>query len=282
MSAQLGAGVPKATADDKKLTQSTLATVFKLNDAATSAADAESSKARKRKSDTDADETQPAKRSRSVSQPAKLVQPAVNNLQDSIREGLILISVGLNPGIMTGKTGHAYAHPTNRYWPTLHGAGITPVLHKPRETHDLMDLYGLGHTNIVAHIASKDGSSLTAKDYADGSKILEEKIRECTPQAVMLVGKGIFEEWFRYKKGRKFKPKTDKFEYGLQDASIWVGREPKGWEGARTYVVTTTSGLSTSHNQEQRVAIWKPVGDWFAPKREQWVAEQVARETAQS
>ena len=140
-----------------------------------------------------------------------------------------------------------------------------------------MDKYGLGHTNIIAHIASKDGSSLTTQDYADGSRMLEEKIRQCKPEAVALVGKGIFEEWFRYKKGRKFKPKTDKFEYGWQDESLWIGHEESGWAGARTFVVTTTSGLSTSHNQEQRNEIWKPLGDWFTPKREQWIKEHAQK-----
>lgn len=51
---------------------------------------------------------------RSMSKKPRLQNPASsqivaaaaeNNLKDSVREGLILISIGLNPGIMTGKTG---------------------------------------------------------------------------------------------------------------------------------------------------------------------------------
>lgn len=199
---------------------------------------------------------------------------AENNLKDSVREGLILISIGLNPGIMTGKLGHAYSHPTNRYWPTLYDSGITPVPHKPADTHGLMDLYGMGHTNIIPTIASVGASDLTTQDYLNGAAVLDAKIREFKPQAVAIVGKGIWEEWVRYKKGRKFNVKKDGFEYGWQDSSLWIGRKDDGddaWQGARTFVVTTTSGASTAHTKEQRIAIWKPLGEWFAPKRDEWM-----------
>lgn len=46
---------------------------------------------------------QAAKKPRITKTPS--VQSAENNLKDSVRPGLILISIGLNPGIMTGKLG---------------------------------------------------------------------------------------------------------------------------------------------------------------------------------
>jgi len=174
--------------------------------------------------------------------------------------------------VLTSNTGHAYAHPSNRYWPTLHASGITPIQHKPSETHSLTEKYGLGHTNIIP-FATVGGNSLTPADYAAGAEALDLKIRRLRPQAVMIVGKGIWEEWFRYKKGRKMN-KKDNFQYGWQDPDLWIGREDGGWEGARSFVVTTTSGLSSSHTKEERVAIWKPMGDWFTPKREQWVKDR--------
>lgn len=224
------------------------------------------------------DSTTPKKPRLPTTSSAKAVTPE-NNLKDSLREGLILVSIGLNPGIMTGKLGHAYSHPTNRYWPTLHASGITPILHKPPETHTLMDLYGLGHTNIITTIASVDASSLKTQDYMTGAAALDTKIRHFKPQAVAIVGKGIWEEWFRYKRGRKFNAKKDGFEYGWQDPSLWIGRKEDGddaWEGAKTFVTTTTSGASTAHTKEQRVAIWKPLGDWFAPKRDGWMMHKKA------
>lgn len=212
--------------------------------------------------------TAPAKKPRASTSSA----PAVNNLKDSLEPNLILVSIGLNPGITTGLKGEAYSHPSNRYWPTLHASGITPVRHYPRDTHSLTSLYGLGHTNIVAHIASVGGKDLKPQDYMDGAADLDEKIRTYRPGAVALVGKGIFEEWFRFKTGRKMnKKEKDAWKYGWQDEQFWVGRKKGEYEGARTFVVTTTSGMSSTHTTEERVAIWKPLGDWFAPKREEWI-----------
>lgn len=136
-----------------------------------------------------------------------------------------------------------------------------------------MDLYGMGHTNIIPTKATVGGNDLTKDDYMSGANALDEKIRELRPQAVMIVGKGIWEEWFRYKRGRKM-TKKDGFEYGWQDEQLNIGREEGVWDGAKTFVVTTTSGLSSAHTKEERVAIWKPMGDWFAPKREEWMRQQ--------
>lgn len=205
--------------------------------------------------------------------------PPINNLRDSLREGLILVSIGVNPGIMTGLTGEAYRHPSNRYWPTLYASGITPIPHKPSDTHDLVDLYGMGHTNMVAHIASRAASDLTTQDWMDGAAALDGKIRRFKPEAVCLVGEGIFQQWFRYKEGRAYSVKKDgPVKFGVQEEKYWIGRrEEDGYAGAVTWVVTTTSGASTKFSTEERVAIWKPLGDWFAPKRDAWIK---AREEA--
>ena len=60
---------------------------------------------KKRKNDIGAGE-EPAKKVRTAKPTPTPAKPiAVNNLKDSIREGLILISIGLNPGLQTGRTG---------------------------------------------------------------------------------------------------------------------------------------------------------------------------------
>lgn len=176
--------------------------------------------------------------------------------------------------LLTSFVGEPYCHPSNRYWPTLHLSGITPVRHLPSDTHNLMDLYGMGHTNIVAHIASREAKDLSKEDYDAGATDLDRKIREFKPQAVMLVGKGIWEEWFRFKKGRRFNSKKEGFHYGWQDKSLWIGREEGVYNGSPTFVVTSTSGAATQLNTEERVAIWKPMGEWFTPKRDAWIEKQ--------
>ena len=112
-----------------------------------------------------------------------------NHLVDSLRPGLILVMIGLNPGLKTAetgtsaifcltsssqRTGHAYSHHSNRFWPLLHESGITPKRHHPCDTHNLLDLYSIGNTNICAR-PSRDGSSLSKEELQEGAMILEDE-----------------------------------------------------------------------------------------------------------
>ncbi|RMZ86592.1 hypothetical protein DV736_g6180, partial [Chaetothyriales sp. CBS 134916] len=148
-------------------------------------------------------------------------QQIENNLVDSLRPGLTLVFVGLNPGLKTAQTGHAYAHPSNRFWPLLHESGVTPIRHKPSNTRQLMDLYSIGNTNIVSR-PSRDGSSLTPAEMAEGAALLETKIRAFRPEAVAVVGKSIWEAIWLAKTGSKIK--RDHFTYGWQDEAMNIGR----------------------------------------------------------
>lgn len=160
-----------------------------------------------------------------------------------------------------------------------------------------MDLYGIGHTNMVsaASVAEKD---IPRAVYQAGVAVLDDKIRTLRPQAVALVGKNVWENWFQYKTGRRFNAKKDAFAYGWQEEEMQVGRtrtrtqmvvngdENKDkdtvglgefeveWAGAKTYVLPTSSAACAFWNKDgidTRIEFWKPLGEWFAPKRVEWV-----------
>lgn len=111
----------------------------------------------------------------------------VNNLVDSIQPHLMLLLVGLNPGLKTAETGHAYAHPSNLFWKLLHSSGLTARRHLPSETHDLKGLYGIGNTNICVR-PTRDGAGLSKDEMEAGVPILDEKIRAFRPEVVCIVG----------------------------------------------------------------------------------------------
>ena len=186
-----------------------------------------------------------------------------NYLKDTIEPGLVLLLVGVNPGIMTGQTGFAYAHPTNLFWKLLYSSGITTRLHPPRDTYDLPRLYRIGNTNIVER-PTRDAQMLSKQEMHDGVPILEAKIRENRPEAVCLVGKGIWEAVFRVKHGRSIR--KEEFKYGWQDP--WVIGDDSSWGGARLFVATTTSGLSTSPTRAQKQEIWADLGLWVQERRD--------------
>ena len=194
-----------------------------------------------------------------------------NNLVDSLRTDLTLVCIGLNPGLMTAATGHAYAHPSNRFWHLLHDSGITPRKHIPAETRDLMDLYRIGNTNICAR-PTRSGDGLSKEEMAEGAVILEKKMALYRPEAVVIVGKGIWETIWMVKKNQK-RFKDPDFHWGWQTENMQLGRTFEdgrlAWAGAKTFVATSTSGLAATLTPAEKLAIWTPLGDWMKARRKE-------------
>ena len=44
---------------------------------------------------------------------------------DVIAPELAVLFCGINPGLWSAAVGHHFAHPSNRFWKVLHGAGWT-------------------------------------------------------------------------------------------------------------------------------------------------------------
>lgn len=175
----------------------------------------------------------------------------------------------MNPGLATARTGHAYAHPSNLFWKLLHSSGITPRRCRPEEDHELPRLYGLGNTNIVAR-ATKDAAELSRDEMDASVGVLEEKVSRWRPEAVCIVGKGIWESIWRARYARQLR--KEEFRYGWQDRNENMG-VAHGWEGARVFVATSTSGLAAGMRPAEKEAVWKPLGEWVCRRREErgWV-----------
>jgi TDG/mug DNA glycosylase family protein len=195
-------------------------------------------------------------------------------LTDTLVPGLICIFVGTNPGVRTATTGHAYAHPSNSFWKLLHSSGCTDRRLQPQQDVDLPRLYSMGNTNIVSR-PSKDAGELSKAEMAAGTPILEAKVAKFRPEAVCIVGKGIWEAVWRWRYGREMR--KEEFRYGWQDEKERMGRvDGDEWEGARVFVATSTSGLSASTKPAEKEAIWRPFGQWVMQRRgERGIEESV-------
>ncbi|KGO73386.1 DNA glycosylase, G/T mismatch [Penicillium italicum] len=184
-------------------------------------------------------------------------------LRDTIPANLILLLVGVNPGIMTGITGYAYAHPSNLFWKLLFSSGITSIRHIPADTYKLPALYSVGNTNIVER-PTRDASMLSRAEMDAGVPVLEAKIAAQRPEAVCLVGKGIWEAVWRVRHGRGIR--KEEFRYGWQVEAENMGR-CDGWAGAPVFVATTTSGLAAGMKPAEKEAVWAELGSWVVKRR---------------
>lgn len=193
-------------------------------------------------------------------------------LLDILEPELICVFVGTNPGIRTATAGHAYAHPSNLFWKLLHSSGCTDVRLPPENDVNLPEWYAMGNTNIVER-PSKDAAELSKEEMAAGTPVLEEKIRRFRPEAVCIVGKGIWEAVWRYRYGRPLR--KHEFRWGWQDEKermgrVEVGEEGEGetaWDGAPVFVTSSTSGSAASLKPAEKELIWAPFGEWVRMRR---------------
>ncbi|OTA64197.1 DNA glycosylase [Hypoxylon sp. EC38] len=244
--------------------------------------DEENSNSSQRSTPLSSSTPSPKKRSRN---PSSYAPPStyahLPHLPDAIAPNLLILTIGLNPGIQTARTGHAYAHPSNLYWKLLYSSGITPVLCKPQEDQEMPRRYALGHTNIVAR-PSRNGAELSKAEMDEGVSILEEKCRKWRPEVACVVGKSIWESVFRVRHGRSLA--KGEFQYGWQEERMGVveggdGEEP--WEGSRVFVATSTSGLAASLRPEEKERIWKILGDWCVKRRKEREEEAAMAKSAE-
>jgi len=105
---------------------------------------------------------------------------------DLAAKNLIVLFVGINPGLYTAAIGHHFGRPGNRFWPALYGGGFTPRLFSPFEESRLLDL-SLGITNIVERATAR-ADELTDDELLAGGRRLEAKVKRWRPTVVAFAG----------------------------------------------------------------------------------------------
>ncbi|MER7872850.1 G/U mismatch-specific DNA glycosylase [Streptomyces solisilvae] len=153
--------------------------------------------------------------------PAELEAARDRLVPDVVADGLRVLFCGINPGLMTAATGHHFARPGNRFWPTLHASGFTPRQLHPSEQSELVR-YGLGITNVAAR-ASARADELSDEEYREGGRILEEKVLRLRPRWLAVAGVTAYRVAFGDKKA-KIGPQTRT----IGDTRIWALPNPSG------------------------------------------------------
>ncbi len=152
---------------------------------------------------------------------ADLLAAQNKTVRDVIAPSLRVLFCGINPGLYSGATGHHFARPGNRFWPTLHRAGFTPRLLDPSQKRELLE-FGYGITNLVPR-ATATADELAPGELVAGRRRLEAKVKRYRPQVVAVLGIGAYRTAFARREailGRQPEP--------LADAAIWVLPNPSG------------------------------------------------------
>lgn len=153
-----------------------------------------------------------------------------------------LVFVGINPGLWTVKTQTHFAHPSNRFYPALFAAGITPRVYdrvgglSSTDRNELCSR-GIAITNLVARATVK-ASELHADELRAGAALLADKLARWGAPVVAVAGITAYRTAFRAPKAT-------------------LGRQPETLAGSILWVVPNPSGLNAQVSQRE-------LADWYA------------------
>jgi TDG/mug DNA glycosylase family protein len=105
-------------------------------------------------------------------------------LRDLLRHGLKAVFCGTQAGSQSARRGAYYAGRGNRFWPTLHDVGLTPVRLAPEQYAELLD-YQIGLTDVAKKTSGAD--SLLRRTHVDVTFFA--KIERYAPRMLAFNGK---------------------------------------------------------------------------------------------
>ncbi len=170
---------------------------------------------------------------------AAMDETAAHILPDVLAPGLKLWFVGTAAGPKSAAAGAYYAHAGNRFWRTLHEAGITPTLFAPHDFRKLIGL-GLGLTDFCKTAWGVDSAIARHKFDVAGFR---NKVETLKPRALAFTSKTSASLWLDRPTGR-----------------IAPGRQPSAGHGPAVYVLPSPSGLATSYWSADP---WREVAAWL-------------------
>ena len=152
---------------------------------------------------------------------ADLLASAGKKIPQVIAHDLKVLFCGINPGLYSGYTGHHFARPGNRFWPTLYASGFTDRLLSPAEGDEMLKR-GYGITNLVER-ATAAADELTNEEVVAGGQRLLATIQEYRPRVVAILGIGSYRIAFNRPRaviGQQPQP--------LGSAILWALPNPSG------------------------------------------------------
>jgi len=160
-----------------------------------------------------------------------------------------LLIVGINPGLWTAAVNAPFARPGNRFWPSLHRAGLTDDLVdasrglSPQDESQFLRR-GIALTNLVGR-ATVRADELTKEELRAGGANLVRRVRELQPKVVAIAGITAFRVAYSQPRAKM----------GLQDTQLITGWPP----ASKLWVIPQPSGLNAHENIDSLAQHWRTV-----------------------
>lgn len=177
---------------------------------------------------------------------------------DSQNTGLLrLLIVGTNPSPWAAAVQAPFARPGNRFWKSLHAAGVTPTLvvnanGMTRTDEHMLAQRGIGITNIVSRPTSRS-SELSQQELRSGCQRLIRRVEILRPTVVAFTGITAFRTAFQNPKAVLGQQTTQQIPGWPATTALWVLPDP--------------SGLNAHESVETLAQKWAQVWDVAVCKR---------------
>lgn len=166
-------------------------------------------------------------------------------LRDCIKPGVIVLFVGINPGLRSAQTGHHFAGHSNRFWKLLHESKLVSEPLTYREDRRLPE-WQLGLTNIIGRCTAGI-DVLDPTEYQQGVASLKRKIRRYRPHIVALLGVTIFRMLLSPKAQA-----NDPLDLGMTSMEL---------AGSRICLLPNPSGRNAHYSYRQMLAAFQVLHD---------------------
>jgi TDG/mug DNA glycosylase family protein len=166
-------------------------------------------------------------------------------LLDCIQPGVLVLFVGINPGLRSAQTGHHFAGYSNRFWRLLHESKLISEPLTYREDRRLPE-WRLGLTNIIGRW-TPGIDVLDPVEYRQGVASLTRKIRRYQPHIVALLGVTIFRMLFSPKEQSK--------------GPLDLGMTTMQLAGARIFLLPNPSGRNAHYSYRQMLTAFQVLRD---------------------
>ena len=163
------------------------------------------------------------------------------HLRDCIQPGVLVLFVGINPGLRSAQTGHHFAGHSNRFWKLLHESKLVSESLTYREDQRLPE-WQLGLTNIIGR-CSAGIDVLDPIEYRQGVASLKRKIRRYRPRIVALLGVTIFRMLFLPKERSK--------------GPLDLGVTAMELAGSRIFLLPNPSGRNAHYSYRQMLTAFQ-------------------------
>ncbi|MCY3853562.1 MAG: mismatch-specific DNA-glycosylase [Gammaproteobacteria bacterium] len=162
--------------------------------------------------------------------------PPCATLPDYVDSGLRVLSVGLNPSLVSVREGFYFANPRNRFWRAFDESGLAGSRGEPsRSRHQvLLEQDRIGFTDVVKR-PSRQGHELRARDFRCDAPRLLQLIEEIQPTWAWFHGKQAYRYFLKY-------------AIGLSPREIRWGLQSRMIGEARVYVTPNPSPANAAYS----------------------------------